>query len=139
MTIKFQQCLDKNLDELGKISYKHFMDDHQNPAGEGDLLALSPSAQDPQVTAPSSLVADRLLRYLRIEDTQNLTPEQRLGAQAQLLDSLFTSMIFARPVDGQVYDERFNLAVALRAQKQSAQALAALSLIHHRRTRRDGG
>ena len=110
------------------------MDDHQNPAGEGDLPALSPPdlpvlAADP----PSPLLADRLMRSLSFKTGKPLSPEQQLAAQAHMLDSLFTTMLLSRPAAGQVFDERFNLAVALRAQKQSAQAFAALALIRHRR------
>jgi hypothetical protein len=103
------------------------MDNHQNPAGEGDLPVLSPEppAENLPADAPPStgLLVERLLRSMQHNIDENLTPEQKLARQGMLLDSLFTTMLLAVPQEGQPYDERFNLAVAL----------IALELIQHRR------
>ncbi|MBI2234759.1 MAG: hypothetical protein HYU57_07250 [Micavibrio aeruginosavorus] len=111
------------------------MDDHSNPTGEGDLpaLPLHPAVQP----GPSpALLAKRLEHSLHRKRDIPLTPEQRLEAQGILLDSLFSTMLFSTPQPGQDYDERFNIAVALRAQKQSAHALTALSDMRYRENRR---
>lgn len=111
------------------------MDDHSNPTGEGDLP--DPPLHPPLQPAPSpALLAKRLERSLNRKRDIPLTPEQRLEAQGILLDSLFSTMLFSTPQPGQDYDERFNIAVALRAQKQSAHALTALSDILYREKKR---
>lgn len=124
-----------SLDILGNFSYHVPMDDHSNPTGEGDLPAppLHPAVQP----APSpALLAKRLEQSLHRKRDIPLTPEQRLEAQGILLDSLFSAMLFSTPHPGQDYDERFNIAVALRAQKQSAHALTAISDIRYREKKR---
>ena len=115
------------------------MENDQNPAGEGNLR--EPSAETSPETLPADaplktgLLVERLLRAMKLNIDENLTSEQKLARQGMMLDSLFTSMLLAVPHPNQPYDERFNLAVALRAQKQAAQALIALELIRHRRNR----
>ncbi len=115
------------------------MEDYQNPAGEGDLPDLPskilPGTLPAEAPPKTDLLAERLLRSMRGSIDENLTSEQKLARQGMMLDSLFTSMLLSVPHPGQPYDERFNLAVALRAQKQSAQALIALERIRNRRNR----
>ena len=104
------------------------MEDHQNPAGRGDLpqLPLPPIAAalvDAGFDDPALIT--KLTDAIRRNDATPMTPEERLNKQAALMHFIFLAMAGGCPGKGR-YGDLFNIDIALRAQRYSAKALRAL-------------
>lgn len=103
------------------------MKNPETPAGEGNLH------QTPVLTPTSprlcenelSPLARELRAALKVSDEQQPSPRGRLEHQAATLDALFSVlMLKGTATNGE--DERFSIALALKAQQQCLGTLVAL-------------